>query len=393
MSRPDPIRRGLLKGLGSLGCSAAAFPMLTEVAFASAPWEGRLVVIVLRGAMDGLDVVRPVGDPDFAALRGGFGAGALPLDGFFALHGALAPLMPLWRAGELGFAHAVSTPYRDARSHFDGQDVLEAGSPGSGGPGPVRDGWLNRLLQVTPGVRAETGFAIGRETMRILSGAAPVANWAPDTRLNLGSAAEGLLARIYRGDPLFRDAAAEALLLARSVETMEDAPRPRPGRPEEAIARFAAERLRGETRIASFSLSGWDTHSGQAGEMPGLLERLADTVLTLREGLGPVWGRTAVLAMTEFGRTVRVNGSGGTDHGTGGAMLMAGGAVRGGRVWGSWPGLSEADLYDRRDLMPTGDVRAYAGAAMRGLFGLERGVIEGAVFPGLQMGEAPEIIL
>jgi uncharacterized protein (DUF1501 family) len=390
MSNPDPMRRGLLKGLGSLGCSAAAFPLLTEVAFARAPWEGRLVVIVLRGAMDGLDVVRPVGDPDFAALRPGFGTETLPLDGIFGLHPALANLMPLWRAGELGFAHAVSTPYRDERSHFDGQDVLEAGSPHAGGPGPVRDGWLNRLLQVTPGVEAETGFAIGRENMRILTGDAQVANWAPDTRLNLGAAAESLLARIYRSDPLFLEAAAEALTLARSVETMEDAPRR--GRPEEAIARFAAERLRGDTRIASFSLSGWDTHRGQAGQMPGLLERLADTVLTLKTGLGPVWGQTTVLAMTEFGRTARENGSGGTDHGTGGAMLMAGGALRGGRIYGAWPGLAEADLYDRRDLMPTGDVRAYAGAAMQGLFGMERALIERAVFPGLDMGEVPGII-
>jgi uncharacterized protein (DUF1501 family) len=392
MTRPDPIRRGLLKGLGSLGCSAAAFPLMTEMAFASAPWEGRLVVIVLRGAMDGLDVVRPVGDPAFAALRPGFGTDSLPLDGFYGLHPALAPLMPLWQAGELGFAHAVSTPYRDERSHFDGQDVLEAGSPDAGGPGPVRDGWLNRLLQVTPGVQAETGFAIGRETMRILTGEAVVANWAPDTRLNLGTAAEGLLQRIYRSDPLFRDAAAEAVMLASSVDTMEDGPARR-GRPHEAIARFAAERLRGETRIASFSLSGWDTHRGQAGAMPGLLDRLADTVLMLKEGLGPDWDKTAVLAMTEFGRTARENGSGGTDHGTGGAMLMAGGAVRGGRIYGAWPGLAEADLYDRRDLMPTGDVRAYAGAAMRGLFGLEQGQIESAVFPGLEMGDVPDIIL
>ncbi len=391
MTRPDPIRRGVLKGLGSLGCSAAAFPMLTEVAFARAPWEGRLVVIVLRGAMDGLDVVRPVGDPDFAALRPGFGTDALPLDGFFGLHPALSGLMPLWQAGELGFAHAVSTPYRDERSHFDGQDVLEAGSPDAGGPGPVRDGWLNRLLQVTPGVEAETGFAIGRENMRILAGQAPVANWAPNTRLNLGAAAEGLLARIYQSDPLFRDAASEALMLARSVDTSDDAPRP--GRPEQAIAQFAADRLLGDTRIASFSLSGWDTHRGQAGAMPGLLDRLADTILTLKAGLGPVWGQTAVLAMTEFGRTARENGSGGTDHGTGGAMLMAGGAVRGGRVYGVWPGLSEVDLYDRRDLMPTGDVRAYAGAAMQGLFGLDSARIERAVFPGLEMGDVAPIIL
>jgi uncharacterized protein (DUF1501 family) len=127
--------------------------------------------------------------------------------------------------------------------------------------------------------------------------------------------------------------------------------------------------------------------------MRGLLARLADTILTIKDGLGDTWSRTAVLAVTEFGRTVRVNGSNGTDHGTGGAMLMAGGAIRGGQVYGRWPGLTEADLLDRRDLMPTEDVRAYAGRVMQDLMGLETGVIERAVFPGLSMADAPRVIL
>jgi uncharacterized protein (DUF1501 family) len=352
-----------------------------------------MVVLVLRGAMDGLDVVRPVGDPDFAALRPDAGGEALPLDGFFGLHPGLAALMPLWEAGELAFAHAVSTPYRDRRSHFEGQDILEAGTGMDVGPQHAADGWLNRLLQVTPGIEGETGFAIGRDRMQILAGDAPVASWAPDASLDLGAAAQQLLLHIYEGDPLFHGAAAQAIALARSVEaTSAGADHPR-GLPDRPIAEFAADRLRGDTRIASFSLSGWDTHNGQARAMPNLLRRLSDTILTLRAGLGPVWSRTTVLAMTEFGRTARLNGTLGTDHGTGGAMLIAGGAVRGGRVHGRWPGLSEAALYDRRDLMPTADVRAYAGWTMRALFGFDRGTIEDVLFPGLSMGDDPGLLL
>ncbi|WP_298837302.1 DUF1501 domain-containing protein [uncultured Roseobacter sp.] len=385
-------RRTILKGLGSAGCSAAAWPFMSGITMASAPWDARLVVIVLRGAVDGLDVVRPVGDPAFAGLRSGFGNGVHDLDGFFALNAGLSQLMPLWDAGELAFAHAVSTPYRNERSHFDGQNMLEAGMGPGSAPGERRDGWLNRLLQASPGIHMETGFAIGRGDLRILAGDAPVANWSPDSRLSLGSAAEQLLVRMYRSDPLFRDAAAEALVLSRDTEGLQSASARTPGRPERAIAEFAASRMRGATRIASFSLSGWDTHRAQAREMPGLLGRLSDTILTLQRGLGPVWSETAILAVTEFGRTVRQNGSQGTDHGTGGVMLMAGGAVRGGVVYTDWPGLSEENLLDRRDLMPTADVRGYAGAVMQGLFGLEQSMIERHVFPGLDLAGLPEVV-
>jgi uncharacterized protein (DUF1501 family) len=390
MAPPDPSRRALLRGLGSLGCSAAAYPFLSGITLAAAPTNNRLVVIVLRGAMDGLDVVRPVGDPDFAATRPGAAADAVDLDGFFGLHPGLSGLHPLWQAGELAFAHAVSTPYRDKRSHFDGQNMLEAGFGGDTASFAVRDGWLNRLLQEMPGVVTETAFAIGRENMRILAGDAPVANWFPGTRIRLGDAAWQLLARLYDTDPLFRDAAAEAMALSRSGAGEDTVS---PGRTDKAVASFAAERLRGDTRIASFSLSGWDTHRDQARAMPDLLGRLSDVVLTLKHGLGQDWSRTAVLAITEFGRTIRLNGTGGTDHGTGGALLMAGGAVRGGRVYGDWPGLAESALYERRDLMPTADLRSYAGWAIGGLFGLDRAAVEDRVFPGLDLGTDPGAIL
>ncbi|AMY68415.1 DUF1501 domain-containing protein [Frigidibacter mobilis] len=396
-------RRLFLQGSALIGCSAAAHPLMSTATFAAAPGENRLVVIILRGAMDGLDLVQPRGDADFAAYRPGLAAlavgaegGALPLDDFWAAHPGLAGLMPLWLSGELGFVHATSTPYRDKRSHFDGQDLLEAGTGMDALPGMAREGWLNRMLQVMPDVRSQTAFSVGAEEMLILAGAARAASWTPSSRLELSAQARLLLDHVYHDDPLFRDAATEAVELSTDIgagDKMAKSMVAEPNRQQLKLAEFAAARLREETRIASFSVGGWDTHRNQPGVMMSGLQRLSETVLALKAGLGPVWGRTTVLAMTEFGRTVRENGSRGTDHGTGGAMLVAGGAVRGGRVHGRWPGLAEADLYAGRDLMPTSDVRAWAGWAMRGLYGLDTGLIERTVFPGLEMGGDPGLLL
>lgn len=388
-------RRLFLKSTALIGCSAAAHPLLSGVTFASVPGDNRLVIIILRGAMDGLDVIQPYGDPELRKLRRTLSVGpqdgAHDLDGFYALHPALEPLLPLWRKGELGFAPAVSTPYRDKRSHFDGQDMLEAGTGTDLDLAAQRDGWLNRLLQQMPGIRSDTAYAVGVEDMRILTGDAPSMSWAPEVRLELSPQAQALLERVYHDDPLFQAAGAQAMEIA---SMGLDGPREEggPTRDARALARFAAERLNEDTRIASFSLSGWDSHSRQSQVIVPALQRLADAILTLRDGLGRNWARTTVLAMTEFGRTARENGSGGTDHGTGGAMLMAGGAVRGGRALGGWPGLRESDLYAGRDLMPLRDIRAYAAWAMRDLFDLPRDVLERAVFPELDMGDNPRIL-
>ncbi|MBT0958188.1 DUF1501 domain-containing protein [Alphaproteobacteria bacterium KMM 3653] len=406
-------RNFLLRG-AAIGCSAAASPLLTPMTFAAAPWDARLVVIILRGGMDGIDVVQPYGDRDAAGLRPtlgmGEGAGASDLDGFFALHPGLSELMPLWKAGELGFAHAVSTPYRDKRSHFDGQDLLEAGTGFDVMAKEKRDGWLNRMLQTIPGIEAETAYAIGREDQLVLTGAAAVANWAPETRLNLSPQAERLLELVYHDDPIYREAIAEALDLTDSLEAaaqaqeeeemdesmadMANMMQARGGNKAHLkLAEFAVNRLRHETRVASFSINGWDTHGGQAAGLKRALASLQDVILAMKAGLGPVWGKTTIIAMTEFGRTARENGTRGTDHGTGGTMVMAGGALRGGKVYGQWPGLAEADLYAGRDLMPTADVRAYAAATMRGLFGIEKSLLESSVFPGLDMAGVDRLIL
>lgn len=396
-------RRAFLARSAIVGCSAAASPLLTPVTFASVPSDNRLVVIILRGGMDGLEVVQPYGDPSFADLRPPLGVDedkSMDLDGFFALSAGLGDLYPLWKKGELGFVHAVSTPYRDKRSHFDGQDLLEAGTSGLDGK---PDGWLNRMLQQMPGVGAETAYAIGRDRMQLLTGPARVAEWAPDATLAINPSSLHLLEMVAHEDPIFRDAFAQAVELSGAGQSDDlgimkaakqtPARRVQSGPMHVSIAEFAAEKLRGESRIAAFSLNGWDTHANQRRNIGRPLKRLADTILALKTGLGPDWDRTSVVAMTEFGRTARRNGTGGTDHGTAGAVLLAGGAIRGGKVFGRWPGMTEADLYKGRDLMPTQDVRAIAGWIMHDTMGLSTSDIEHVVFPGLSLEANPGLIL
>lgn len=402
-------RRNFLLRASVLGCSAAASPLMTPMTFAQAPGDNRLVVIILRGAMDGLDAVRPMGDPLLRKYRPGLGmradSSATDLDGFFALHPALSDLMPLWRDEQLAVAHAVSTPYRDKRSHFDGQDLLEAGTGMDVLEQQVRDGWLNRMLQVMPGAGSETAFAIGRSEMKLVTGRAPVSSWSPDGRLDMSPQARLLLEEIYHDDPLFHDSSLEAISIAESLGLSSDdsfgmsskdmrAAVKAAGKAGDAsvLADFAARRLNEEARIAAFSLGGWDTHRGQTRGIGRALDGLQTAILTLKQELGPRWDKTAVVAVTEFGRTARENGTRGTDHGTGGAMLMAGGAIRGGRVFGAWPGLDEAVLYARRDLMPTSDVRSYIAWLMHGMYGLETGILETHVFPGLQLGSDPGLL-
>ena len=388
-------RRLFLKS-GALAASlAAAAPLPSRIAFASAPGENRLVVIILRGAMDGMDLFQPYGDPNLRKLRESISLGpeegAHDLDGFFALHPELAPLLPLWKAGQLGFVPAVSTPYRDKRSHFDGQDLLEAGTGMNVPRAEQRDGWLNRLLHSLPGAVSETAYSVGTGQMRILAGSAPAMSWAPSIKLQLTPQAQRLLQHVYHEDPLFRAESQEAMEIASEGLNLAREEKG-PTRETRAIARFAADRLNGETRIAAFSLTGWDSHVRQSRTLLRALQNLSAAILTLREELGRNWAQTTILAMTEFGRTVRENGAGGTDHGTGSALFFAGGAVRGGRALGGWPGLGEGDLYAGRDLMPLDDVRRHAAWTLRSLYGTGRSILESRVFPGLDLGQDPGLI-
>ena len=343
----------LARSLGAACCFAAS-PLVTPIVLASGPGENRLVVIILRGAMDGLAAFPPLGDPALAVMRPRLGSarGVLELNHRFGLHPALAPLLPLWRRGQLAVAQAVATPYRDKRSHFDGQDLLEAGGSN---PGVFRDGWLNPALTLLPRAQAEMALSVGREGMLLLRGKATTLAWSPGDNLRLGNDERRLLSQLYQGDPLFLRAARDARRLATvagpTARAASDGADP--------IARFAGERLAAEARIAAFSIGGWDTHFGQAHAIVAPLKQLASAIKTLEASMGPAWDRTLVIAMTEFGRTARENGSGGTDHGTGGAALLAGGAVRGAASTANGRAFASARSIEGRDLMPTTDVRTF----------------------------------
>lgn len=378
-----------------IGCSIAASPLLTPVTFAAAPGDNRLVVIILRGAMDGLDVVRPVGDAAYAAMRPTLlsdGNTAPRLNDYFALHPAAAGLMPLWQAGQLGFAHAVATPYRSGRSHFVGQDALENGTGGQDGTlTPSHDGWLNRALTLMPGAKSDTAVSVGQQRLLVLDGAHETDHWFPVMESPLSAQGQDLLSTVNAADPLFAKPYAEAQYLVRNLNGAQV---PRGGDlPYAQLGTYVAERLMGPSRIASFSFGGWDTHHQQAKTIAEQLTNLTDAILAMQKGLGKAWDTTLVVGLTEFGRTARENGTGGTDHGTGGMAFLAGGALKGGKVYGKWPGLADGSLLADRDLMPTGDVRAYPAWALRTMFGVEAAGLQSTVFPGLDLGIDPGFLL
>lgn len=380
----------LRAGLGA-ACSAAAFPLATPVLHAATPGDNRLVVIILRGGLDGLDAVQPYGDPDLADLRPTLarrpGEGLTDLDGFYGLHQAFDPLLPLWQDDELAIAHAVATPYRGRRSHFDGQDALELGAGRADGDLPGgSDGWLNRTLGLLPNTRLETAMAIGREHLLILEGKVESGAWAPTVEFALQDDERRLLSRLYREDPLFLKALEGATALS---DLTGDAARQENGK---VLGAYAARVLNGPSRIAAFSIGGWDTHSQQKNAIRRPAKQLSDAMLTLKKDLGRNWSKTLVVAMTEFGRTARENGNEGSDHGTGGIALMAGGVIGRRQVMGRWPGLTPGDLLEDRDLMPTEDVRRYAGWGLVSMFGLPKSAVERDVFPGLDLGDDPRFV-
>jgi uncharacterized protein (DUF1501 family) len=381
-------RRDLLLGLGA---AALAWP---GAALAAAPTERRFVFVVLRGGLDGIGAVAPYADPDYRALRGeialaepGRDGGVLDLDGRFGLHPALAPLERLWREKQLAIVHAVATPYRQ-RSHFDGQDLLENGTTD---PRAKGGGWLNRtiaLLGKPKEADRRLGLAVGQTVPLTLRGEIPVASWAP---AQLPDASADFLAKVvqlYRDDRTLGPAlslglGAQAMSAdAMGGRTMGDAPARGPGAFKAAAE--AAGRLLASPqgpRIAVLELSGFDTHAQQRGRIAGPLAAFADGMVALAQALGPAWTETAVLAASEFGRTAKVNGTLGTDHGTAGVAFVLGGRIAGGRVLGRWPGLAREKLLDGRDLAPTTDLRAVAKALLKDHLGLPEDALARVVFP------------
>jgi uncharacterized protein (DUF1501 family) len=385
---------------GALAAGGAL--MTSRVAFANASTSSRFVFIILRGALDGLTAVPPYGDSDYARLRReiavpapGAANGAIRLDNLFGLHPNLRFLGDAYVARELVVFHAVASPYRE-RSHFDGQDVLENGFVR---PHASLSGWLNRALAAVPAAsRKELGVALGQNVPLVMRGPAAVASWSPSKLAALDEDTLDRITDLYSRDPLLSKRLADALAAnAIANEAQRD------GADDDAVAkreqgkagagaryveviRAAAGFLRRDDgpQIAVFDATGWDTHANEGGAQGQLAARLGalDAGLrTLKEQLGSAWQDTAVLIATEFGRTAAINGTRGTDHGTGAAAFLLGGAVAGGRVVCDWPGLSSRALYEGRDLQPTLDIRSVMKGVLAEHLHVPGVAIESDVFP------------
>lgn len=374
-------RRQLLQAMAF----TAAAHSLPGVALASADTEKRFVLVVLRGAVDGLALVPPYGDGRYRSLRGelaldnpGTDHGALKLDGLFGLHPALVNLHSRFEAREALVVHAVASPYRE-RSHFDGQDLLESGAAHVG---DLRDGWLNRALAPL----RSGAIALAQNTPLVLRGDNAVTSWAPS---RLPDADEDTIARLkqlYAGDEFFSSRLEAALRAQEIAQGMDSASRRSGGEARQfrELSKSAARFLAADDgpRIAVLEVGGWDTHANQGaatGQLANRLRALDAGLEDLRNELGTAWNDTVVAVVTEFGRTVRVNGTRGSDHGTGTAALLVGGAVDGGRVVSDWPGLER--LHEGRDLMPTTDLRSVLKGVLEQHLRLAPAFIEREVFP------------
>lgn len=366
------LNRRNFVALGASAIVTSAFG--PRIAFARAATERRFVFIIQRGAADGLGTLAPIGDPAFAGQRGVLAqdfVSAPRLDSMFALHPAMTKTLGLWQAKQALFVHAVASPYRE-RSHFDGQNVLETGGSSAYA---LKDGWLNRLLSLLPA--DDKAIALAATIPMALRGPVEVASYAPSA---LPDASDDLLARVsamYRDDPqlhaIWEQATATRMLTS-------------DGRNAAATGTLAAKLLTAEggARIAMIETGGWDTHAQQRGRLTGQLRGLDAMVGAIRDGLGSLWADTILVVATEFGRTVKVNGTQGTDHGTGSLAMLIGGAVNGGRVVADWPGLGDAALYENRDLKPTTGLDTLLSSAVASHFDLTAARTAQKLFPDMK---------
>jgi uncharacterized protein (DUF1501 family) len=395
-------RREMLLGSGAL----FAWSQMPRLARAEGR-DPRLLVIILRGALDGLGVVAPVGDPDWIGLRGDRAlvldgkTPALPLDSFFALNPAMPNFHRLYQAKQAAIVHATATPYRE-RSHFDGQDVLESGI---NRPGAVDSGWLNRaLLALEPNGSVNPGgsraIGIGTITPLMVRGQAPILSWAPQRLLPASEDTQARLLDLYQHtdarlasvlaerqrlaglggtavvvDPMTEEASLGTPIAARIRTYFAET--------AGAAARFLAKP--DGPRVGALGYVGWDTHMNEGaavGQLANLLGALDGAIAAVESGMGEAWRETAVAVVTEFGRTARINGTDGTDHGTATVAFLGGGALAGGRVIADWPGLKAAQLFEARDLKPTTDLRAVLKGLLRDHLRVEERALAESVFPG-----------
>lgn len=398
-------RRSFLSLAAGLGISVS---FLGRQAFAAAEGDlarRKMVVVICRGGMDGLSLAPPVGDAAYAGLRGTIALRAdqtLKLDGTFGLHTALSSVHRMAMDGQARIAPAIASPDR-ARSHFEAQDVLETGAAQVYG---AQTGWLNRTLEALAPARKIEALSVGTTAPLILRGKVQAASWSPGKGIDESARLPTLLQDLYRNDPLLGPAFARGL----ETETMAQAAMtamapsaaqtemaavapPQAGQNRQGQQGRDATRKLGATlagfikqadgpQIAAISLDGFDTHAGQPGQIATRLSYLDAVLDGLNTGLGASWKDTVVLVVTEFGRTARVNGTNGTDHGTGSTALVLGGALKPGGIIGDWPGLSPAALYENRDLTPSLDMRGLFKGVLADHMGVDRSLLESKVFPG-----------
>jgi uncharacterized protein (DUF1501 family) len=390
-------RRSILKTMAAAG-ALSLWDAPVRFAFAAAPTDRRLVVVILRGALDGLAAAPPHGDKDYAGARGALAmdvTGTAPihdLDGFFGLHPALTNLKGLYDAKELVVFHNICSPYRD-RSHFDGQNVLESGGTS---PHLLQDGWLNRALAPMGMAGGDRALAIAQTPPLMLMGPAETTSWMPAVMPAPNELFLAQVRALYAKDTVLRQSLDSALTLqARAQNAMDDTSSPMMGRPGKGGAygdltplfQGAGKLLAAADgpRVATLEASGWDTHVAEGtadGQLGRRLQALDAAIDAMRTAMGAeVWKKTAIVMATEFGRTVHPNGNGGTDHGTGGAAFLFGGAVAGGKVEAEWVGLKPENLKDGRDQPAKSDLRSLFKTVLAEQMGVPGSALNATVFP------------
>jgi len=386
-------RRDFIKSSALIGSIPFLYPTFAHGMMSSkAKTDQRLVVIILRGGMDSLSAVIPYGDREYYSKRGKLAIDAdkvLRLDNYFGFHPSLEPFHKLYKNKELSVIHSTALPYRN-RSHFDSQNVLELGSDR---PNSTSDGWLNRLVGEIDNSSKNLGLSLGQIVPLIMRGDNKVSSWAPSALPKASGDLTSLVQNIYSNDPLFRDNFSEAIKIKNKASNMLSANREkemtaRSRSPQSIVlmSRMAGKWLseKDGPRIATLEMGGWDTHAAQGsvdGKISNNFKTLSRGITALKQSLGKAWENTTIVTMTEFGRTVAMNGTNGTDHGTASCMFVMGGAVNGGQILSDWSGLQDTRLYEGRDLMPTTDSRSVLKGIIRDVYGINIRTLDNFIFP------------
>ena len=386
--------------------AAPSFLVRAAMAQGTAPSIDRpiLIAIFQRGAADGISVVPPFGDRNYARARPQIAVQApsregaetaIDLDGFIGLHPSLSPLKSIYDEGHFAVVHAVGSP-DNTRSHFDAQDYMEAGAPGNKS---LADGWLNRYLQGTPKTdsTAFRAIALDSKMPRTLMGSAPALALSKiqDFDVRGGNPRQGASSDLYSAfEAMWRNSTFDAIKMLKSANPQRFQPENGARYPNGQFGQSllqVSQLIKAEVglEVGFLDIGGWDTHANQQGQLNQRLREYGEGLSAFYRDLGDRMRNVVVLTMTEFGRTIKQNGSGGTDHGHASALFVMGGPVKGGKVYGKWPGLAPEQLFEGRDLALTTDFRDVFSEVLKKHM---RAADTARVFPGWQPGQTLGII-